>query len=89
MTDDTFNEYASHLLPTSCGGDSIGWEETTDAALMHLLRGKLSQDSVEQAAVPTLSFSLSHCENLKKHVSAVLERIERMCSTGSEERHGQ
>jgi hypothetical protein len=89
MTDSTFNEYASHLLPASSQGDSIDWEETTDAALMHLLRGKLSQGSLDQAAVPTLSFSLDNCENLKKHLSAVLERIESMCSTVSEEWHGQ
>lgn len=48
----------------------------TEAALVNLLRGDLSEGGTDQAAVPAVSSPLPHCEGLKSHISAVVGRLE-------------
>ena len=78
MTDAESAEYAAHLSPQLQCADEFGWEETTDAALVQLLRGKLARGSREQAAQPSLAGPLQQCGTLTKHVAIMLERVEEL-----------
>lgn len=76
MTDESFQEICCHLSPVVVDSDSIGWEETTDAALTDLLRGPLARSAKERAVQPSISEPLTRCDVLKKHIKVVLDRIE-------------
>ena len=78
MTDAESAQYAAHLSPQVQCADEVGWEETTDAALVQLLRGKLARGSREQAAQPSLAGPLQQCGTLTKHVAIMLERVEEL-----------
>ena len=53
-----------------------GWEETTDAALTHLLRTCLARPGREnQGATPITLQPAAETTRIKKHVSSVLDRV--------------
>ena len=76
MTEDGYEVMKSHLPPEVDDNSTIGWEELTDKAITHLLRGQLARSGKERAVVPTPIEPLKQCENLKKHIKLVMERVE-------------
>lgn len=76
MSDESFQEICSHLSPVVEDTDTLGWEEITDAALTHLLRGPLARSAKERAVQPSASEPFTRCDNLKKHIKVVLDRVE-------------
>ena len=53
-----------------------GWEETTDAALTHLLRTSLAKPGKEnQGATPITLDPPKDTVRLKKHISSVMDRV--------------
>uniref|UniRef100_A0A665T7F7 Bardet-Biedl syndrome 9 n=2 Tax=Echeneis naucrates TaxID=173247 RepID=A0A665T7F7_ECHNA len=68
------------LLPLLQDTPQLGWEESCDAAVSHLLRSCLSRNpkdqatSLAQAGGPVLSFPRD-TERLKKHIALMCDRI--------------
>ncbi|KAG8442740.1 hypothetical protein GDO86_011516 [Hymenochirus boettgeri] len=64
------------FLPLLQDGQELGWEETVDAAVSHLLRTCLSKSSKEQALNLTSPLSVpKDTSRLKKHISLLCERL--------------
>jgi hypothetical protein len=76
MTDESFQEICCTLSPIVEDTDTHSWEETTDASLTDLLRGPLARSAKERAVQPSISEPFTRCDNLKKHIKVVLDRIE-------------
>ncbi|WIA14131.1 hypothetical protein OEZ85_002674 [Tetradesmus obliquus] len=63
------------LSPVVLEGPEVSWEETTEAAMTHLLRSALARSAKDAAAaVPPLA-PAADTARLKKHISLVLERL--------------
>ncbi|KAG2488148.1 hypothetical protein HYH03_013291 [Edaphochlamys debaryana] len=58
-------------------GSDVGWEETTEAAMTHLLRTSLAKNAKEQAVQVAPLAPAKDTQRLRKHVSLVLERMGR------------
>ncbi|KAG2452068.1 hypothetical protein HYH02_003104 [Chlamydomonas schloesseri] len=58
-------------------GSEVGWEETTEAAMTHLLRTCLAKNAKEQAVQVAPLAPVKNTERLRKHMSLVLERLTR------------
>ena len=66
----------AYLTPEVLDSMEMGWEETTDAALVHLLKTALARGAREAgAAVQALSGLPRDTARLKKHIAVVCERI--------------
>ncbi|GLC42379.1 Protein PTHB1 [Pleodorina starrii] len=65
------------ISPEIIDGSEIGWEETTEAAMTHLLRTCLAKSAKEQAVQVTPLAPAKDTQRLRKHVSLVLERMAR------------
>ncbi|OCT76065.1 protein PTHB1 isoform X1 [Xenopus laevis] len=64
------------FLPLLKDGQELGWEESVDAALSHLLRTCLSKSSKEQALNLTSHLSIpKDTSRLKKHITLLCERM--------------
>ncbi|XP_040209116.1 protein PTHB1 isoform X1 [Rana temporaria] len=64
------------FLPLLQDGQELGWEETVDAALSHLLRTCLSKSSKEQALNLTSQLSIpKDTTRLKKHITLLCDRL--------------
>uniref|UniRef100_F6UU75 Bardet-Biedl syndrome 9 n=1 Tax=Xenopus tropicalis TaxID=8364 RepID=F6UU75_XENTR len=64
------------FLPLLKDGQELGWEESVDAALSHLLRTCLSKSSKEQALNLTSHLSIpKDTSRLKKHITLLCERL--------------
>ncbi|XP_066440592.1 protein PTHB1 isoform X2 [Eleutherodactylus coqui] len=76
LSKDQINILESTFLPLQEDGQELGWEESVDAALSHLLRTCLSKSSKEQAL--NLSSQLSipkDTSKLKKHITLLCDRL--------------
>eukprot|EP00877_Chromochloris_zofingiensis_P007511 jgi/Chrzof1/3012/Cz12g08060.t1 len=77
------------LTPVVEEGPEVGWEETTEAAMTHLLRSSLARSAKESAAVVPPLVTAKDTQRLRKHVSLVLERLGKgMKLTGSGAQRG-
>ncbi|XP_053570409.1 protein PTHB1 [Bombina bombina] len=64
------------FLPLLQDGQELGWEESVDAAVSHLLRTCLSKSSKEQALNLTSQLSIpKDTARLKKHVTLLCDRL--------------
>ncbi|XP_075068684.1 protein PTHB1 isoform X2 [Mixophyes fleayi] len=64
------------FLPLEEDGQELGWEESVDAALSHLLRTCLSKSSKEQALNLTSQLSIpKDTARLKKHITLMCDRL--------------
>lgn len=75
MTDERFAEVCACLSAEVIDGDEMGWEETTDAAVTHLLRGSLAQSAQDRGMVPMLNGPMSQCDTFKSNVRQVIDRL--------------
>lgn len=75
MTDERYAEVCACLSAEVIDGDELGWEETTDAAVTHLLRGSLAQSAQDRGMVPMLSSPMTQCDTFKSNVKQVMERL--------------
>ncbi|KAM4029209.1 protein PTHB1 isoform 3-T4 [Anomaloglossus baeobatrachus] len=76
LSNEQINILESTFLPLQQDGQELGWEESVDAALSHLLRTCLSKSSKEQAL--NLSSQLSipkDTSKLKKHITLLCDRL--------------
>ena len=78
MSDDDASLYAAHLSPIVASGGGLGWEEQTDAAIVALLHDKLSTGKHDQSIASNANSALEDCDKLKRHVTLMLERVERL-----------
>ncbi|EFJ41408.1 Bardet-Biedl syndrome 9 [Volvox carteri f. nagariensis] len=65
------------ISPEVLDGSEVGWEETTEAAMTHLLRTCLAKSAKEQAVQVTPLAPVKDTQRLRKHISLVLERMAR------------
>ncbi|KAM4688353.1 protein PTHB1 [Discoglossus pictus] len=64
------------FLPLHQDGQELGWEESVDAAVSHLLRTCLSKSSKEQALNLTSQLSIpKDTTRLKKHITLLCDRL--------------
>uniref|UniRef100_G3VZE6 Bardet-Biedl syndrome 9 n=1 Tax=Sarcophilus harrisii TaxID=9305 RepID=G3VZE6_SARHA len=64
------------FLPLQQDSQELGWEETVDAAVAHLLKTCLSKSSKEQALNLTSQLNIPKDTNrLKKHISLLCDRL--------------
>ncbi|XP_069586373.1 protein PTHB1 isoform X4 [Ranitomeya imitator] len=76
LSNEQINILESTFLPLQQDGQELGWEESVDAALSHLLRTCLSKSSKDQAL--NLSSQLSipkDTSKLKKHITLLCDRL--------------
>lgn len=77
LDDASFEILSSHLSPTVVDGLEQGWEETTDAAMTHLLRTVLARSSKEgMTAAPAIQMP-TDTSKLRKHITIVCDRLSR------------
>ena len=84
FTKDDFEQFRFYLTPVVANNNTQGWEETTDAAMMHLLRTALSKNAKESATVPLPIVFPPDTTKLKKHISLVFDRIAKGASLTKE-----
>ncbi|GIM12857.1 hypothetical protein Vretimale_16089, partial [Volvox reticuliferus] len=72
-----FTVLKASISPQIIDGSEIGWEETTEAAMTHLLRTCLAKSAKEQAVQVTPLSAAKDTQRLRKHISLVLERMAR------------
>lgn len=75
MTDERFAEVRACLSSEVLDGDEIGWEETTDAAITHLLCGSLAQCAQDRGMVPMLNKPVTQCDAFKANVKQMIDRL--------------
>uniref|UniRef100_A0A674J466 Bardet-Biedl syndrome 9 n=1 Tax=Terrapene triunguis TaxID=2587831 RepID=A0A674J466_9SAUR len=64
------------FLPLMQDTQELGWEESVDAAISHLLRTCLSKSSKEQALTLTTQLSIpKDTSRLKKHITLLCDRL--------------
>ncbi|KAM5273652.1 protein PTHB1 [Ctenodactylus gundi] len=64
------------FLPLQQDAQDLGWEETVDAAVAHLLKTCLSKSSKEQALALSSQLSVpKDTSRLKKHITLLCERL--------------
>lgn len=56
-------------------GGSDGWEELTEAGMIHLLAGQLASNQHERSVQAMPLAQICDVHKLKKHISIVLERL--------------
>jgi len=75
MNEKQFDILASCLSPVVSDADDQGWEETTDAAITHLLKTCLAKSSKDQSvSIQPLSMPKDTAK-LKKHIALMCERL--------------
>ena len=79
-----FRIMAAALAPPSAGvragagaGAANGWEECTDAALVHLLRTSLARGPKDRAAPAARLVFPDNTDNIKRHLAFVCDRLAR------------
>ncbi|GFR41608.1 hypothetical protein Agub_g2332 [Astrephomene gubernaculifera] len=77
LTEAEFGVLRASMAPEVIDGSEVGWEETTEAAMTHLLRTCLAKNAKEQAVQVTPLAPAKDTQRLRKHVSLVLERMAR------------
>ncbi|KAM5157169.1 protein PTHB1 [Mantella aurantiaca] len=76
LSKDQISILEATFLPLLQDGQELGWEETVDAALSHLLRTCLSKSSKEQALNLTSQLSIpKDTTRLKKHITLLCDRL--------------
>ncbi|CAN2389661.1 PTHB1 N-terminus [Pristimantis euphronides] len=76
LSKDQIGILESTFLPLQQDGQELGWEESVDAALSHLLRTCLSKSSKEQALNLTSQLSIpKDTSKLKKHITLLCDRL--------------
>ncbi|XP_075683057.1 protein PTHB1 isoform X2 [Rhinoderma darwinii] len=76
LSKDQISILEATFLPLQQDGQELGWEETVDAALSHLLRTCLSKSSKEQALNLTSQLSIpKDTSKLKKHITLLCDRL--------------
>ncbi|XP_072268329.1 protein PTHB1 isoform X2 [Pyxicephalus adspersus] len=76
LSKDQISILEATFLPLLQDGQELGWEETVDAALSHLLRTCLSKSSKEQALNLTSQLSIpKDTTRLKKHITMLCDRL--------------
>ncbi|XP_075127200.1 protein PTHB1 isoform X2 [Leptodactylus fuscus] len=76
LSKDQISILESTFLPLEQDGQELGWEESVDAALSHLLRTCLSKSSKEQALNLTSQLSIpKDTSKLKKHITLLCDRL--------------
>ncbi|XP_069814544.1 protein PTHB1 isoform X1 [Dendropsophus ebraccatus] len=76
LSKDQISILESTFLPLQQDGQELGWEESVDAALSHLLRTCLSKSSKEQALNLTSQLSIpKDTSKLKKHITLLCDRL--------------
>ncbi|KAG8572476.1 hypothetical protein GDO81_012054 [Engystomops pustulosus] len=76
LSKDQITFLESTLLPLQQDGQELGWEESVDAALSHLLRTCLSKSSKEQALNLTSQLTIpKDTSKLKKHITLLCDRL--------------
>ena len=78
LGEEDFELLCAHLTPAvrEYDGNTIGWEEATDAAMTHLLRTVLAkvQKQSTSATAPKLEMP-GDTKKLKKHITIVCDRL--------------
>lgn len=72
---DMLRNYVTPIVPFSPSAGSLGWEETVDANLTHLLRTALSRSSKESSTSPQPLVASTDGTKVKKHLTIVLDRL--------------
>ncbi|CUI14745.1 Hypothetical protein, putative [Bodo saltans] len=67
--------YITPIVPFNPSSGSLGWEETVDANLTHLLRTALSRNTKESSTSPQPLVASADGTKVKKHLTIVLDRI--------------
>jgi Bardet-Biedl syndrome 9 protein len=67
--------YITPNVPFNPSSGSLGWEETVDANLTHLLRTALSRNSKESSTSPQPLVASADGTKVKKHLTIVLDRL--------------
>ncbi|KAM8967038.1 protein PTHB1 [Pelodytes ibericus] len=68
--------FEATFLPLQQDGQELGWEESVDAAVSHLLRTCLSKSSKEQALNLTSQLNIpKDTSRLKKHITLLCDRL--------------
>lgn len=76
LSKDQISILESTFLPLQQDGQELGWEESVDAALSHLLRTCLSKSSKEQALNLTSQLNIpKDTSRLKKHITLLCDRL--------------
>ncbi|XP_018426780.1 PREDICTED: protein PTHB1 [Nanorana parkeri] len=76
LSKDQINILEATFLPLLQDGQELGWEETVDAALSHMLRTCLSKSSKEQALNLTSQLTIpKDTTRLKKHITLLCDRL--------------
>jgi Bardet-Biedl syndrome 9 protein len=81
MTAEDFDAFRHFLSPSVHVNSSFGWEEATDAAMVHLLRTVLSKNARESAAAPQPLSMPEDTSKLERHITLVFDRLAK--GTGS------
>jgi Bardet-Biedl syndrome 9 protein len=69
-----FDILSCHLSP-DVGDGEVGWEESVDAAITHLLRTVLAKTSREVATAPQTLTMPEDTSRLKRHIAIVCDRL--------------
>ena len=72
----------AHLSPDVRDNEEAGWEETTDAAMTHLLRTRLAKVPKETAPPPPALQPPRDTTKLKKHITIVCDRLAKRAGRG-------
>uniref|UniRef100_A0A7S2FQC3 PTHB1 C-terminal domain-containing protein n=1 Tax=Florenciella parvula TaxID=236787 RepID=A0A7S2FQC3_9STRA len=81
---------AHFLSPIVVDNESQGWEETTDAALTHLLKTSLAKTAKDSVIVHQPLVMPKDTSRLKKHIQIVCDRLKKGASlTGKPSRSGE
>ncbi|XP_056376403.1 protein PTHB1 isoform X1 [Hyla sarda] len=76
LSKDQISILESTFLTLQQDGQELGWEESVDAALSHLLKTCLSKSSKEQALNLTSQLSIpKDTSKLKKHITLLCDRL--------------
>jgi len=81
MSSEDFDAFRHFLSPSVHVNGALGWEEATDAAMVHLLRTVLSKNARESAAAPQPLAMPEDTSKLERHITLVFDRIAK--GTGS------
>ena len=75
MSDSDYNVLTAALSPRVTTETDQGWEESTDAAVTHLLRTTLSKSQKEATLSVAAVEMPSESSKLKKHIALLCERV--------------
>ena len=75
MSDDDYQVLSASLSPHVTMATDQGWEESTDAAVTHLLRTTLSKSQKEAAVSMSRVEMPADSSKLKKHIALLCERV--------------